>query len=568
MESLRRYSKRAGPNVTVIPDPVTKLTPPGGGTARALDQDSPRLTTRAAYFVSVRFGRFAFLLWLGLQFLGSAAWAVPRSATGPDALRQLAKCPQVDLQVAFGVDSARGFVINDPERPSAEVTSARSALKVSEDNPREWLRLGTWLPSTGDTNGAAAALRRAVQQFRSRVERNPADDESQSGLADALNLEGHADEAERGLRGVVETQPNAWRSRLALAQLLDVHWMSATRREGSSAERKAAEAEKPMQQEEAGRLIERAVALAPEEPRVYRARGLHRLSLAQVAAASAEGAEAADVTSRGARTAIDDYWKSATLWRTNVLSWGVAAFTELVSCVGPRAADGVEFATLPLESQQRLVGALRALESMVSDEAPARSAVALEMRGMLQFLTGSRAAAESTLKRAVKLDAGRFQAWEVLLALYIRGEDRAGLLETCEARVQARSNPRNHLLLAKALERSGKYPEALEAAEAGVAKFPESLWLQLAAVCLSLRTSTDAASLEGVPPLLKDITARLDKMPRNAEWGAIIQHFVPTLCLYHALAGNADEARRVLKEWVKSNPEDAWARQILDAVGV
>lgn len=493
--------------------------------------------------------------------------AVPRSATGPDALRQLAKCPQVDLQVAFGVDSTRGFVINDPERPATEVTAARAALKVSEDNPQEWLRLGTWLPSMGDTNGAASALRRAVQQFRSRVERNPADDESQAGLADALNQEGHADEAERGLRGVVETQPNAWRSRLALAQLLDVHWMSAAQRESGSGARKAALAEKPMQQEEAGRLIDRAVALVPEEPRVYRARGLHRLFVSQGAGAATEGAEAAETTSRAARSALDDYWKSATLWRTNVLSWGVAAFTELVSSVGPRAADGVELATLSAESQQRVIGALRALELMVSDDAPARSAVALEMRGMLQFLTGSRSAAESTLKRAVRLDPGRFQAWEVLLALYIRGDDRGGLLETCEARVRARSNPRNHLLLAKALERSGKYSEALEAAQAGTARYPDSLWLQLAAVCLSLRTSTDPASLEGVPPMLKSITARLDKMPKNAEWGAIIQHFVPTLCLYHALAGNAEEARRVLKEWVKSNPEDDWAREILDAVG-
>jgi tetratricopeptide (TPR) repeat protein len=279
-------------------------------------------------------------------------------------------------------------------------------------------------------------------------------------------------------------------------------------------------------------------------------------------------AETTDAASRAARSAIDDYWKSATLWRTNVLSWGVAAFTELVVCAGPKAADGVEFASLPAESQQRLIGALRVLESLVSEDAPARSAVALEMRGMLQFLTGSRAAAAVTLKRAVRLDPGRFQAWEVLLALYIRGEDRTGLMETCESRVRARPNARNHLLLVKALERSGKYAEALEAAQTGTAKFPENLWLQVATVCLSLRTSTDSASLEAVPVLLRDITARLDKLPKNAEWGAIIQHFVPTLCLYHALAGNAEEARRVLKEWVKSNPEDAWAREILDAVGV
>ena len=516
----------------------------------------------------MRFGRFPILLWLGLQFLSPALFAVPRSATGPDALRQLARCPQVDLQIAFGVDSARGFVINDPERPVAEVSAARAALKVSEDNPGEWLRLGAWLPLTGDTNGASAALQRAIQQFRARIERNPTDDESLAGLADALNQDGRVDEAERGLRGTVETQPSAWRSRLALAQLLDVHWMSAGKSDAKSVGRKAAQAEKPMQQEEASRLIERAVALVPEEPRVYRVRGLHRFFLAQNASGSMTAAESTDAASRAARSAIDDYWKSATLWHTNVLSWGVAAFTELVVCAGPKAADGVEFASLPPESQQRLIGALRVLESLVSEDAPARSAVALEMRGMLQFLTGSRAAAESTLKRAVRLDPGRFQAWEVLLALYIRGEDRSGLMETCESRVQARPNARNHLLLAKALERSGKYTEALEAAQTGAAKFPENLWLQVAAVCLSLRTSTDAASLEAVPPLLKDITARLDKLPKNAEWGAIIQHFVPTLCLYHALAGNAEEARRVLKEWVKSNPEDVWAREILDAVGV
>ena len=531
----------------------------------------------------MRFGRFSILLGLGLLLLRPLAFAVPRSATGPDALRQLARCPRVDLQVSFGVDSARGFVMNDPERPAAEVAAARAVLKGAEDNPREWLRLGTWLPSMGDTNGASAALERAIQQFRARVERNPGDDESLAGLADALNQNGHAEEAERVLRGAVETQPTAWRCRIALAQWLDVQWMGAGQSDSTPGTRKLAQAEKPMRQAEAGRLVDRAVELAPEEPRVYRARGFHRFFLAQDAVASSSGAAAGgagggetsdagagpqDPSSRAGRAALDDYWKAATLWRTNVLSWGVAAFTELVVRVGPRATEGVEFASLPAETQQRLIGALRALESVVSDDAPSRSAVALEMRGILQFLTGSRAAAEATLKRAVRLDPGRFQAWEVLLALQIRGEDRAGLRETCESRVEVRPSGRNLLLLAKALERSGKYAEALEVAQTGSARFPENLWLRVSAVCLSLRTSTDSTSLEGVPAQLKDITARLDKMPKNAEWGAIIQHFVPTLCLYHALAGNADEARRVLKEWVKSNPEDVWAREILDSVGV
>lgn len=524
-----------------------------------------------------------FVLGFGLALWGLVprAWAVPKSSAGPESLRQLASCPQVELQFSFGVDLSRGFVVNDPERPAAEVSAARAALKESPENAAEWLRLGTWLPSVGDTNGASSALNRAIRLLRSRVERHAADDEAQADLAEALKQSGRAEEAERSLRAAVDSQPKAWRCRVGLAQLLSVRWMSAAHPSGNRLPGDAAAlSEKTTLQAEAGRLVERAVELAPEEPLAYRARGLQRFLMAQEAAmestkrlgtAAAPGRDSSgrglseDPAAQAARAARDDYWKVATLWRTNVMSWGMASFTELVSQSGAQAADGVEFAALPADSQQRLINALHALDSVATSEP--NSALALEMRGIIQFLTGSRAAAESTLKRAVRLDPGRFQAWEVLLALAIRSEDRDGLREICESRVRVRPGSRNQLLFAKSLERSGRFAEALEAAQEGGAREPADLWLQSAIVSLRLRTSTDAASLEGIPARLKEISGKLDRMPRSSEWGALIRHFVPTLCLYHALSGNTDEARRILTEWLKSNPSDSWSKEILEALG-
>lgn len=497
-------------------------------------------------------------LWLGSALLCGGALAVPKLGSGPDAFRQLVRCPQVDLQIAFGVDLSRGFVVNDPERPRTEIAAARAVLKMSPDNAHEWLRLGTWLPATGDTNGTAAALSKAIGLYQTRVERTPSDDEAQAELAEALKLAGRGAEAERRLRAALEANPSAWRSRLALAQILDAQWLT-----GSS----SAKAEKPAKQAEAGKLVDRAVELAPNEPTVYRARGFHRFAVAQDGLAESAPSGKREPGSVAAQAAVEDYWRSATLWKTNVLSWGIAGFTELVARVGPEASEGVEFGTLPADSQQRLVGALRTLESLASEDAGPTAAMALEMRGILQFLTGSRSASEVTLKRAVKLDPSRFQAWEVLLAVHLRSEDRDGLRETCAARAKVRPNGRNFLMYAKSLERAGRLDDALETAEAGVEAEPENLWLRMTVVSLKLKTSTDAASLEGVADQLREIATRIDRQPKNQEWIRMARHFVPTVCLFQALSGNLEEARRMLGEWMKNNPTDAWAREISEALG-
>jgi tetratricopeptide (TPR) repeat protein len=274
-----------------------------------------------------------------------------------------------------------------------------------------------------------------------------------------------------------------------------------------------------------------------------------------------------DKGSAAALAACGDYWQAATLARTNVLSWGVAGFTELIARVGSSAGEGTELAALPADSQQHLVAAFQRLETLGTSEDVGIAAQALEVRGILQFLTRGRAGALATLRRAVALDPGRYQAWEILLALMVTGEDRDGLRELCRERVRVRPSARNHLLLAKACERTGRLTEALEEAREAARLSPKSSLIQMAVVSLRLRTSTDPESMEGISARLKEIATDLDRMPKTPDWFAMAQHFVPTVCIYQGLIGNSDEALRMLGDWLKSNPNDSWAREIQSALG-
>ncbi len=515
------------------------------------------------------FGALGSALWLGFGMTGLTLVAVPRSASGPDALRQLARCPRVDLQVTFGFNAARGFVINDPERPAAEVTAARGALQLSPEDPKEWLHLGTWLAETGDTNGATAALDHAVGLLRTRIDRNPMDDDAQASLGEALSQSGQSAEAERVLRSAVETNPTGWRSRVGLGQTLDTKWLNP--QPGATTPAGVAEgsagSSKGEWQSEASRLLDRAVELAPREPLVFRARGFHRFAVAQDTAGDRATGAGPVNGSAAALAACGDYWQAATLARTNVLSWGVAGFTELVARVGTAAGEGTDLAGLPAESQQHLVAAFQALEGLAATEDTRSAAAALEVRGILQFLTRGRAGALATLRRAVALDPGRYQAWEILLALMVTGEDRDGLRELCRERVRVRPAARNHLLLAKACERTGRLTEALEEAREAARLSPQNPQVQMTVVSLRLRTSTDPESMDGISTRLQEIATHLDRMPKTPEWFTLAQHFVPTVCIYQGLIGNTEEARRMVGEWMKTNSSDTWAREIQSALG-
>ena len=107
----------------------------------------------------------------------------------------------------------------------------------------------------------------------------------------------------------------------------------------------------------------------------------------------------------------------------------------------------------------------------------------------------------------------------------------------------------------------------METAEAGVEVEPENLWLRMTVVSLKLKTSTDAASLEGVADQLREMATRIDRLPKNQEWIRMARHFVPTVCLFQALSGNLEEARRMLGEWIKNNPTDTWSKEISEALG-
>ncbi len=519
-------------------------------------------------------------------------------ASGGEKLRQLVMLPMIKMEIHFGYSSTDGFhVKGDPDDLPREITQLRAALKSRPTDPALHLQLARKLGKLDNdpavTAEATRAKARAVELYRQQVEAHPQDAALLAKLGEALSIAEQPGEAERVLRQAVQLGASDWRTwdargdfhsgrvvdklialcgegakHFEFLQLLE----ALQRRKPSPAD--IEELEKL--NTEARQCFDKAIALAPKEPEVYFTRGRQNGFLTAVDLVIKQlrgGGETRPDTLRlliAGEGAMDDFRTALHLGATNYLATAYLAWLEVMVPAIKSGADfapgAVEFSRLPEATQRAVSEALAHLENLSQTPNKEFSARVLEVRGYLQMLLRVDSdSAFQTLRRAVKLDPGRYGAWEGLIGIAYSGKSKEELVEICRERLQFKDTSRNRLLMIKALDHADKADQALAQAQAFFARAKDEPLANFALFAVMLKQAKTEAALVELDPQLDKCGKLFQKQVNPDEREQFGRLFVDT-GIYYALTGRRTEARAILRKAMQLLPDDKTVVEVMQAM--
>jgi len=516
--------------------------------------------------------------------------AAPESSA--DRLKKLLKLPSVSLEAGFSLNSEDGLSLapSKAEDPK-EISVIQKQLKGDSSDAERYCRLGELHRRNNDVKRAEECYKRSAELFRRQVATRPDDPEVLARFGRALWAAGQDDEAESMLRRAVQIDP-----RCAVCwQDLGHYFESAAKRAlvnsgESGAKRLNAEAllagvakTKPRGSQvaesrkfaaEATACFDKAIEVSTNSSDAYLQRALHKSfdGYLQNVFTLIRG----DITDPGEVmrgmfdvACLPDFQKAAELSTKDFRTLSMAAFFEAFAC-GAQSLKRLHGAPcsweqLPDRSQQSIRLIMTRLDNLGQDPDSHIAAGALETLAILQgYVVGDRVGAEKSARRAVALDPGREQSWDMLIGFLLKPESFEELRAACEARVQQKETARNRILLAKAHERLNQ----LDRAEANVLLAlkldPNDFTANLAQAALLMKRRSDSGGLGGAARYLGKAEQILKK--ENKENDLRYVQLRLTSSIYYALRGDTDKARELLNDVLESDKNNQEAREILSAL--
>lgn len=538
----------------------------------------------------------ALLLVLCLAGLAPSRAATP--AAGPDRLRALIRFPKLDMEIQIlGFTPDDGFAaLQDAAERKAELARLEKELSGDDRDGELLLSIAELQGRLGRGAASEQTLQRALGMLERRREAEPQNARVLTHLGQARARANQVEEAMGLLRRAVALDPASPDYRLNLAGFLVRQSIAALLGEkqasaGSAGlsldllgrvlhHRPAAnEVEQSSQlMSEALQMLEEAVRLAPERAEVVARRGMARSfahysrEVLRIADGLKDGGNFPEMNDIMAALfppdALADFRRAAELDSHDPRRLISASMAELVRNGMGRPgfllgnADG--WTSLPESARNRVRSDLDKLMSLAESSDPRIAARAVEYAGLLQFAAmNDLAGAARQLKRAIELNPSSELAWKLLMGALVAQEKFADLLPVAEQRLKLEETARNHLIVAKTLERL----ERLDSAEAHVLDAlrlaPEEVAANLAMAALLLKKSREPDDLVMVPSYLLKAGHALGRAPARTPF--LDLQFLRAF--YYALSGKPDMARQILNQVLKADPDNAQAREILAVLG-
>jgi tetratricopeptide (TPR) repeat protein len=171
--------------------------------------------------------------------------------------------------------------------------------------------------------------------------------------------------------------------------------------------------------------------------------------------------------------------------------------------------------------------------------------------------------AEKHARRAVTLDAGLRDMWEMLaVGLYMRGEP-AEALEIFRSCLKRFPDARSHYMFAKGLALSGKLAEAEEVLRAGLKAEPDDPFCNLGLAAVLMRQGDRAEALTEAGQRLGSARVRLGP---NAP-PQLTTDLDALTVVFEGLQGRPERGLSLLRQVLARGPETAELRQIREALG-
>lgn len=522
--------------------------------------------------------------------LSAQAVAPPR---GNDRLRELVAYPQMNLSLNYGVSfQCDELIVSKGIAPEIQISQLREALKQHPDEVRQLLQLGTILESQGDTNAATACYRQAEQVCRSRMAARPQDGLALTDLGKALHQMGDNGAAENTFRKAVLVSSNDWRCWVGLGdflvyeRFLEMYPDKFRRGLGLSTHSPAEEILnfRPEPQAlkraeaaggEASRCFDRALALAPRESEVYFQRaGFMCVSNWQncLLRHYRDGEEIGDTQLTSAffaPEAVANMERAAELDYNNYERISLAAYfgwTRGVIEAGSPTNYTVDM--LPEKSRRSIRNDMTHLENLSEKSDPKLAAGALECLGFLNFAFKNQAVALADFKHAVALDPSREASWDLWLGMLIFSSGTPQEIVTvCQSRLDHQDSARNHLLLAKALVRAGKWSDAIIHAEAAGKLETNNVVPPLFVAAIALKQSAQTNYLAMAGEKLAQANVLMGKMSAGNDKAERMREFGLNVIIFYVLANEPDMARNTARDYLKYFPDSEEVREIMKDLG-
>jgi hypothetical protein len=169
----------------------------------------------------------------------------------------------------------------------------------------------------------------------------------------------------------------------------------------------------------------------------------------------------------------------------------------------------------------------------------------------------------------VALDPSRDDAWDLMLAFQIGTASPEELTAICEARLKSKESARNHLLLARALQREQKWSQAAVQSQAALTLEPDNVIAEVELLALALKQSDDPDQLDRASTIMPDLTRMLGNLPPGIEAAKRRREVLLDLAIAGGLI-NTPEADKIAKVCLalvlRENPNDQTVREILSAL--
>ena len=511
------------------------------------------------------------------------------NAGDKDKLRRAASLPHLSIIIGYGVNRQGDFITTPETAPHPEkIAELEKELKGDATDVECYRRLAKLYYRTYQPAKGKEVSRKVVSLLREQLEQHPDDRASRLRLADALERVEKQDEAETLVRRVVKDHPNDWHAWLALGEILDTKcWEAITngkpfRPVGPEPLLQAMRVAQPTPERiaasqryrrEAVACFDRAVALAPREPKTYRQRGGSRYTYGflDLGLRLYKGEKADFSDCFLGRESISDLRKAVELDRQEYMGLGMVAMVAVMVEVhdqrvrDPSAKQLEKLADYLSESTLKCVREDMAwLEKGVRNPDQAKAAEAAEVLGFLQFMCFQDwSAAEKSARRSIALDPTREAAWDILSSCLLDAKKYRKAATVCRQRLERTDSARNRLLLAKAYESLDQLDKAEEIVRAGLKREPDDFMLRLTLADLLLIRGGDEDLNQAGQILYQMREEKLSVGGCENRWA----NYAFACGVYFGLLGEGDRARDCLEQVQKHQPNYKGTTEALKALG-
>jgi tetratricopeptide (TPR) repeat protein len=217
---------------------------------------------------------------------------------------------------------------------------------------------------------------------------------------------------------------------------------------------------------------------------------------------------------------------------------------------------------IPEKSRRVILNLMQRLNALADDPEKTVAAGALTSLCALKTLIGDDGNRTAEVRRAVELNPGNEQAWDMLIGFTLQTEAPEKFLEVCERRLQHKKSARNHLIVAKALNVQKRFQEAEEQARASLKLdenyAPASLMLAALAIRQNLHGAATAFLLQA--------RKAIEQLTDDDEANQRKREAFLNLAIVFALQDEPMKAREILESLLQRDETDQTARAIMTAL--